>query len=342
MYRKVKLFLIPLALLAAFPGLSAIEREVKVENTAHPATLAGTLSLPDHGQPRAALVLATGSGPQNRDEEVFGLKPFKTIADSLTAHGYAVLRMDDRGVGESTGCDFREVNTEILASDVAAGLAALDSLVPSVPHGVLGHSEGGAIAMILAPRADFIITLAGPAWPGDSIVMYQSRTVALANSPDGTWPMEGLQRSILNIAKSTTPAAVAKIQINTLFAQALGDTYRYPGVADNLNAQVDGMLTTWYREFLRFDPAEYIRKVNVPWLALNGDKDTQVDVACLERIKELCPRADVQVMPSHNHMFQIALTGFPAEYATIPYSPSPATISSIIDWLDNNLCPENQ
>lgn len=328
--------------IATFTLVSASEREVTVENLSNPATLAGTLSVPDHCPPIAALVFATGSGPQNRDEEVFGLKPFKTLADSLAAHGYAVLRMDDRGVGESTGCDFSEVNTEVLASDVAAGLAALDSLVPGVPRGVLGHSEGGLIAMILAPQADFIITLAGPAWSGDSIVMSQTRAVAVASSPDGSWPMEGLQRSILDVAKSTTPAALARIQISTLFAQALGETYKFPGVADKLNPQIDAMLTTWYRDFLRFDPTEYIRQVNVPWLALNGDKDTQVDVACLDRIKELCPHADVLVMPSHNHMFQIAITGFPPEYLGIPYSPSPATISAIIDWLNLKFGPEDQ
>lgn len=331
---KLKSLLLTAALLASFSTASALDREVTVENTVNPATLAGTLSVPDNTTPRAALVFATGSGPQNRDEEVFGLRPFKTIADSLVAHGYAVLRMDDRGVGESTGGDFRDVNTEILASDVGAGLAALDSLVPGVPRGVLGHSEGGIIAMILAPKADFIITLAGPAWSGDSIVMSQSRAVAVASSPDGSWPMEGLQRSILNIVKSSTPPAVAKIQINTLFAQALGDSFKFPGVAENLNVQIDAMLTPWYREFLRLDPSLYISQVTVPWLALNGDKDTQVDVACLERIKELCPAADTRVLHSHNHMFQIARTGLSNEYTTIPYSPSPETIDAIIEWLD--------
>lgn len=331
----MKKILLILALAAGVSANAFTSREVVVENVADGVSLAGTLTLPEGNAPRAGVVLATGSGAQDRDETVMGHKPFKAIAEYLSDRGYAVLRMDDRGVGASTGSR-DDITTASNVRDVEAGLAWLDSVCAGAPAGILGHSEGGQIAVRIAaaanPRCRFIVTLAGPAWRGDSLVMSQSRAIAVATV--GRWDAEQRQRSLLAIAAGDQPDYIAAPMMSMEIAQGLGAAATLPQGKEYIAASVKAMLSPWYREFLRYDPADDMRRVEVPWLALNGDKDVQVLPDNLMTIKELNPGADTVVMSCHNHLFQHAVTGLPGEYASLPEDISEQTLQTIAEWLD--------
>lgn len=312
-------------------GQSSVE--VAIDNPSEKSHLEGTLTMPA-GKPRAALVLATGSGQQDRDETVFGHKPFKTIAEHLQSRGYAVLRLDDRGVGGSTG-EVENATTTNFVSDISRATDWLDSALTDVPVGVLGHSEGGQIAYRIAaenPRCRFIITLAGPAWEGDSLVMAQCR--ALAVRAYGSWPFENNQRRILEVVKSKMPAVSARPIIMNEVCQTMGDAAKMPGVQEYITRQADLVLTPWYREFVRYNPAEAIAAVKVAWLAINGDLDTQVPSANLTTISQLCPTATVVELKGHNHLLQNAVTGLPQEYERISEDISEEALRQIDQWLD--------
>lgn len=312
-------------------------REVTVTNPADGVTLAGTLTLPaGDTAPRAAIVLATGSGSQDRDEEILGHRPFKVIAEYLSERGYAVLRMDDRGVGGSTG---DPVNTTLveLTGDITAALRYLDSCFTDTPRGVLGHSQGGSVAIRAAAdrKCDFIVTLAAPAWRGDSIVMSQTR--AMATALTGRWDNEPLQRRLLDLVISPLPAAAGRAAAYQLMLEASGVDSPTPAIAEQLYARVAPLFMPSYRDIVTYDPAADISAITCPWLALNGELDTQVLPANLSTITQLNPAADTRLLPAHNHLFQHATTGLPTEYQSIAEDISPETLAAIADWLNTTL-----
>ncbi|MCM1067423.1 MAG: alpha/beta fold hydrolase [Muribaculaceae bacterium] len=333
----MKYLTLALALTLTACAASALDSEVRVCNTGAGISLGGTLSVPE-GTPKAVLVLASGSGRQNRDEEIAGHRPFRTIADSLTLHGYAVLRLDDRGIGASGG-DFAAATNSDFVSDISAALTFVDSLYTDIPAGVLGHSEGGTTAIRVAvadPRCRFIVTLAAPAWPGDSVIMSQGRAMAVAMT--GTWENEALQRGLLDIAKGPLSAIQAQMAIYGRLAEAAGnDATALPQVRSQLNAAAASITSPWYREMLRYDPSADIAAVGVPWLALNGERDMQVLPANLRAISEINGKANTMLLPGHNHLFQKCTTGMPDEYARLTEDISEETLAAIAAWLDNNI-----
>lgn len=318
--------------------LEAREQEVAIRNTAGGITLAGTLSTPENSVIKGAVVLASGSGAQNRDEEIMGLRPFKVLADTLSAAGYAVLRMDDRGTADSEG-DFQSSLLADFDSDIAAALSYLDSCCVGVPKGIIGHSQGGITAIRLAGAKslrqvspDFIITLGVPAWKGDSLIMAQSRALSMAMT--GNWAGEHLQRKILDIAQSSMTTTMASTLIYSMVAKEIGDLATHPKVQAQISAQVSAVTAPAYREMLRYDPQVDIRAVKTPWLAINGDRDLQVPPANLQVISSINPTAATLLLPGHNHLFQVSTTGLPQDYPYDGQSPSSDTLSAIIQWLD--------
>ena len=307
---------------------------VIINDTQH-VKLGATLTLPSQGTPKAALVLATGSGAQNRDEEVLGHKPFKTIAEHLSSSGYAVLRFDDRGVGESTG-DQATMTTDDYVTDIRACMAFLKSALGNdIPVGVLGHSQGGSAAIKLGAAGsacDFIVTLGAPAWSGDSIIMSQSRVVSTAAV--GRWDGEALQRRLMDLVKSDTPSILLGTLLYSEVAAQLGEMAKMPEVQKQLLAQTNAMCSVSYRDLVKYDPEADIRAVSVPWLALNGSHDMQVLPDNLVTIKELNPAADTRLLDRHNHLLQRCTTGMIQEYATIPEDISPLALATILSWLD--------
>ncbi len=314
---------------------SFTEQDVKVYNTQHNITLGGTLTMPDGDKPKAGLVLATGSGQQNRDEEIMGHKPFKAIAEYLSARGYAVLRIDDRGVGESGGNPATSTTDDYVV-DISAAMDKLDScLTVKVPIGVLGHSEGGTVAIKIAndnPECDFIVTLGAPAWSGDSIVMSQARAIATAML--GRWDGEATQRRILNLIKSETPTIMVRTSLYQILSEQLGEMAKMPEIQKQLSQQIEVLCSPWYREMIKYDPADDIRSVSVSWLALNGSKDIQVLPENLSTISSLNPEVTTRLMEGHNHLMQHCSTGLMQEYASIPEDISEDVLAEICKWLD--------
>lgn len=325
-------------ILACSLSVSAFsEREVVVHNNVAQIRLGGTLVEPDR-QIKGALVLASGSGQQNRDEEILGHRPFKKIAEFLGECGYAVLRLDDRGIGASGGEFKGSTNTDFV-TDISAAISFVDSIYKgNVPVGVLGHSEGGTTAIKIGAHNSlcrFIITLAAPAWSGDSIVMSQTRAIAVGQT--GRWDAEPIQRRILDYAKGNLSEAIARpLIIQTLAEQVGTEAAKLPQVQEQFVAAANTMLSPWYREFMRYDPENDIKSVNVPWLALNGSKDVQVVIANLATIRVLNANAKTVELKDHNHLFQHCTSGLIDEYALLPEDISDETLTIISNWLDAN------
>lgn len=312
------------------------EKDVYIYNHDDGIRLAGTLTIPDSIRPHAALVLATGSGAQDRDEEWDGHRPFKYLAQHLAEHGYAVLRMDDRGVGESQG-DLEETSVYDYIRDLNAAIEKLDSCFgSSMRKGVFGHSEGGSAAIRIAvdnPRCGFIITWGAPAWNGDSIVISQTRARMLAEH--GSWKNETDERYMLELIMSDMPEGpLLRRLIKTAFPEAK-DTIGFSDVPKGPFKQLRYMISPPFREMVKYRPETYIRSVTIPWLALNGDKDSQVMPANLRLISEWNPAATTVMLKDHNHWMQHCVTGEIKEYDTISEDISQDMLNIISDWLDN-------
>ena len=329
------------------------EEEVTVENKAAGITLAGTLTEPDSGNPFPAVVLITGSGPENRDEEVFGHKPFLVLADYLTRQGIAVLRCDDRGVGKSGG-DVKTATTADLATDALAAFEYLKNRkdIDTKHIGLIGHSEGGVIAPIVAneaPDVAFIVLMAGTGVPGDSVIMLQSRLVAKAEgAADSTLARSAVvERALLDLAKSNLDSAALAAKLKPLLKQAmsqlsLADSQKVSS-ADTSNQAVEqqarAVLTPWFHYFLNYDPRPALTKLRQPVLAINGDKDVQVapkeNLAAIEAALKAGGNKDYMVkeLSGLNHLFQTANTGAVSEYAKIEETISPTALKVMGDWI---------
>ena len=326
------------------------EEEVSVENKAAGITLAGTLTSPQTGGPFPAVVLITGSGPENRDEEVFGHKPFLVLADYLTRQGIAVLRCDDRGVGKSGG-DSHAATTVDLATDAQASFEYLKTRKDIDPKriGLLGHSEGGIIAPIVAnetPDVAFVVLMAGTGLPGDSILMLQSWLAAKAEGAADTTLAKNavVERTTLNIVKNERDTAVAAAKLRPLLKQTMAQMSPNDSQALNSSDQaveqeIKQVLSPWFRYFVSYDPRPALMKLKQPVLAINGSKDVQVapkeNLAAIEAALKAGGNKDyvVKELPGLNHLFQTANTGGVIEYAKIEETISPSALSVMGDWI---------
>lgn len=296
--------------------------------------LAGTLTLPEGAGPFPAAVLITGSGPQDRDETILGHKPFLVLADNLTRRGIAVLRVDDRGVGQSTG-ERADATTADFAKDTEAAVRFLRTRRDIDPAriGLIGHSEGGIIAPMVADadrRIAFVVLMAGSAVPGAEVLQSQREAIErLAGaSPEAIARTEAqLAKISAAVADTTTPKqALARLETE------------FPGLPPaRAKAVVDQLGSPWMRWFAAYDPRPALEKLRIPVLALNGSKDTQVvpqiNVPAMRQALKDDPKATVIELPGLNHLFQDAGTGAPSEYATIQETLSPLALKTIGDWV---------
>ncbi len=269
-------------------------------NTQAGATLAGTLTYPTNyrqGQKVPVVIMVSGSGLQNRDEELMGHKPFKLIAHWLATHGTASLRYDDRGFGASTG-DVAEATTADFAEDASAGIEALRKTGKFSEVDVLGHSEGAAIAFILAARgkADKVIALAGPAVKGDTLLTEQYNIIMESTG------LQGFKRSV---AQERAVALATK--------------------------------STWMSHFLDYDPTADLKAIRCPVLALYGSKDLQVpprlNIPALQKALTANKHTVIKEYPGLNHLFQHCATGLPTEYGSIEETLSTEVLDDIVEWL---------
>ena len=269
--------------------------------------------------------MVTGSGPQNRNEELLGHKPFLVIADYLARHGIASLRYDDRGTAQSTG-SFSAGTSVDFANDAEAAVRFLRGQ-PKIDRdhvGIIGHSEGGMIAPMVAARdrdVAFIVLLAGPGIPGDSILLLQEQLIAAAMGTPAALIERNtdVNRRLFAAIKSATDSADAAARV-TAAAQrmiaTLPDNER-AAAEQQLRAARDQLLTPWMRYFLSYDPRPTLRKVHVPVLALDGTLDLQVpykqDLAAIDTALRAGGNRDYRIveLPGLNHLFQTATTGSP-------------------------------
>ena len=326
------------------------EEEVVYENKEAGIQLAGTLTTPKTEGPFPAVLLITGSGKQDRNEEVFGHRPFLVLSDYLTRQGIAVLRVDDRGVGGSTG-NFSNVTTEDFAEDAVAGVEYLKSREDIDPEriGLVGHSEGGLIAPIAAVRSPdvaFIVLMAGPGVTGEEIVLAQSRLVAEADGvPEETITKnEALLKDIFTVIKEEENDTIAGEEIHGLITDMVEnlseEEKQYSSYTEeSLDTEIKLLVSPWTRYFLSYDPKTTLMEVECPVLAINGEKDLQVppeeNLRAIEEALEAGGNEDytVKELPELNHLFQTAKTGSPSEYATIEETMSPAAMELIGDWV---------
>jgi len=329
------------------------EEEVVYENKEAGIKLAGTLTLPQSEGPFPAVILITGSGPQNRNEGVFGHRPFLVLSDHLTRRGIAVLRVDDRGIGGSTG-NFSQATTEDFAEDVLAGVEFLKSRreIDSSRIGLIGHSEGGLIAPIVAvksPDVAFIVLMAAPGLTGEEILYLQSDLIAKAGgaSNETIARNEALMRRMFSVVKEEENNTIAEEKLrNILRAEMVNMSEQERenlGYSEaTIDSQATGLSSPWMRFFLTYDPKPILMKVKCPVLAINGEKDLQVppeeNLRAIDEALKAGGNKDytVKELPGLNHLFQTAKTGSPSEYAKIEETISPAALEIIGNWISEH------
>ena len=273
--------------------------EVTFKNVADGATLVGTLSYPiGYKKGKTPVVLmVTGSGQENRDEEIFDHKPFLVIADYLARHGVATLRYDDRGFGKSTGGDVGHATTLDFMRDAASGVDFLRTSKQFGKVGILGHSEGGSIAFMLGAKGkvDFVISMAGVGVKGDTALTAQANKIL----------------------------------------ELTGQSMRYSTHQYRMNAIIKR--SPWLNFFIDYDPSADISKTLCPVMAINGSRDIQVisslNLAGIKAHLKPNPKNIIKEYPSLNHLFQHCKTGNVSEYRIIEETVSPEVLEGIVRFI---------
>jgi pimeloyl-ACP methyl ester carboxylesterase len=327
-----------------------VEEEVSYENTTDKVKLSGTLTLPPSKSPVPAVILITGSGGQDRNETIMGHRPFLVLADHLTRRGIAVLRVDDRGMGGSAP-GAATATSENYAQDVLAGVAFLKARKEIDPKriGLIGHSEGGMIAPIAALKSKdvaFMVMMAGIGQTGRDAILMQGDLLTKASGvdPQTTSAIRRVFERMFDVLKTEKDNALAEKKMREVVNAELAgmndeQKKAFASVLQTINVQMQMYLSEWFRYFLLFDPVPVLEKVQVPVLALIGEKDLQVppkeNAALIEGAlkKGGNKNYSVVLMPGLNHLFQTAKTGLPGEYGTIDETISPVALNAISDWI---------
>lgn len=326
--------------------------EVTFTNTDGNFSLAGTLTMPATGKNFPAVVLISGSGPQNRDEELMGHKPFLIWADYLTRKGFAVLRFDDRGCYQSKG-DFSTATTFDFATDAEAALNYLSSRKEINPKkiGLMGHSEGGIIAPMVASRnkhVAFVVMLAGTGIQGKDILLQQQALIAKASGmSDKDIATNGaMNADIFEMVDKISQEDSLKAHLNRYLRQKANELPELRQQKDNnelFDSQLKKILNPWMLNFIRYNPAPMLAKVKCPVLALIGSNDLQVpaDTNLPAIAKALKSGGNKQYktvkLPGLNHLFQESKTGAPTEYGSIEQTVSPVAMDTVLQWLQTTI-----
>ena len=321
--------------------------EVVFSNPAAGIKLAGTLTLPQQAGIYPTVVMITGSGAQNRDEELMGHKPFMVIADYLTRNGIAVLRYDDRGAGASEG-DFSAATSVDFASDASSAVQYLKTRPEIGKIGLMGHSEGGVIAPMVAaenPDVSFIVLLAGTGIRGDKILDWQSNAILKASgvSQAELDQVRPINRKIYELIIAENEPETLKQNIisymDSVYAQGSLEIPAGSSKDEFIQQTAASLANPWMMFFIKHDPAPTLSKVKCPVLAVNGSKDLQVPSKLnLPVIKKTLQTAGNRKVTTKeykglNHLFQHCKSGSPDEYAVIEETFSPKVMKDFTKWI---------
>ena len=313
------------------------EEEVSYQNKEQGVTLAATLTIPQGKGPFPAVLLIVGSGRHDRDESLMGHKPFLVLSDYLTRQGIAVLRADKRGSGQSTGT-YETATTADFATDAFAGFAYL-RMRPEVnagKTGLIGHSEGGVIAPMVAarePAVAFVVMMGGSGVPGDEVLVEQGLLIQEADgkSHEEAEKNAAKERKILELVREERDQAALERKLREELAGEVPEAQVEP--------QIQQITSPWFRFFLSYDPATALRRVKCPVLAISGEKDLQVPPKQnFPAIRQALKQAgnthfEMVELPGLNHLFQTARTGAPSEYASTEETMSPVALQKIAAWV---------
>ncbi|WP_462248874.1 alpha/beta hydrolase family protein [Ekhidna sp.] len=328
-----------------YPYLS---ENVSFHNSEAGITLSGTLTLPVNEESFPVAILISGSSPHNRNEEIAGHKPFLVIADHLTRNGIGVLRYDDRGVGQSEG-EYEIAGYADRASDVKSAVAFLKTYKRINPNkiGLIGHSEGGLIAPLVASNStdiSFIIMLAAPALPGSDIMLLQTEFSNKAQGlSDAKTQVElAFLKTIFDDVSQSTDLKKTKSSLSEKL-KANKEALPEDISADNLDGILETFTAPWFQKIITYDPRTTLMEVKCPVLALNGSKDLQIPFeANLSAIEKALKdggnsNATVKKLEGLNHLFQEAQTGMADEFATIDQTFSPLALKEMTTWVHSNI-----
>jgi uncharacterized protein len=324
------------------------EEEMAFPNDKAKISLAGTLTIPPGPGPFPAVVLLSGSGPHDRDETIAGHHPFLILADHLTRKGIAVLRFDKRGIGKSTG-DFGGATMEDFSSDAEAAVTCLRTRKEINPKriGLIGHSEGGIIAPIVATHSNdvaWIVLLAAPGLKGEDLLLLQSERIlrnAGVNDGEISRSLAFNKQSYAFIRQEKDPAALESKLNDLIQSTSMGASL--PPAA--LQAQVRLLVSPWFRSFIDYDPLPALQKTTCPVLALNGEKDLQVpsteNLSKIQKALEDGGNKDFLTteLPVLNHLFQHCPSGSPTEYGGIEETMAPEALNAVSDWVLKHTAP---
>lgn len=328
--------------------------DIQIENTQAQIKLAATLSLPKQEGKFPVVVLISGSGPQNRDEEIMGHKPFLVLSDYLVRQGIGVLRYDDRGTGESEGV-FSTATSQGFASDALAVVQYLKTRpeIDTTQIGLIGHSEGGTIApMIAASSKDiaFIVLLAGTGIKGRDILLLQQQLVGKAYHQSDeelkqtkifyTGAFKIVEEPLYPESKEAKlKAYITKNLVHDPKSEEAGGMSRM----QNIEAQTQQLLSPWMQYFISYDPAPTLQKVKCPVLAINGSKDLQVppteNLSAIENALKKGGNKNytIKKLENMNHLFQECETGSPEEYGKIEETFSPKALVIVAEWIKQQI-----
>jgi pimeloyl-ACP methyl ester carboxylesterase len=327
-----------------------VEEEVTFENAKAGLKFSGALTLPPGKGPFPAVLLIAGSGAHDRDETIFGHKPFLVLADHLTRKGIAVLRVDDRGVGKSTGNKMQSTSAE-LAGDALAAVAFLKGRPEINPKkiGLMGHSEGGIIGPLAASQSDdvaFVVMLAGTGLPGEEILYLQGQAMlkAMGATAKQLEDQRALQKVMFQLVREEKDAGKIKKllgeRLDEMSAKLPEEERKAQQKTRTMIEGQAGMVTTpWFRFFLEHDPRPVLKKVRVPVLAVIGDKDLQVppkeNLPAIENALREGGNKDftIKELPNLNHLFQTCKTGALSEYGQNEETFAPAALDLVADWI---------
>ncbi|MFN8575522.1 MAG: alpha/beta fold hydrolase [Candidatus Sericytochromatia bacterium] len=338
----------------------SLYREEEVNLKHGDVNLSGTLSFPNEKKENyPAILLITGSGQQTRDEEIFGFKIFKIIADHLNKNGIAVLRLDDRGAGKSKGGDIKNSTTLDFVTDAEEGVKFLvnHKEIDKKKIGLLGHSEGGIIAPILAQKnknVSFMILMAGTSETGEKILSEQNELISKVSKIPEDKIKQSLDFQKKYFKALKTNEGWEDIE-KALRKQILESIENLPKEAkknikdinayteENINKSLESLKSNWLKFFIEYDPLPVLKKTKIPTLALFGEKDLQVPSKTNAPLMESALKKSgnkqylVKVLPNANHLFQNAKTGSPEEYSSLEKSFVPEFLDTISDWISKNI-----